>query len=80
MSASNAYQQVIAGRVREDEQISFFGQNKIATPTRVTNFTPTGGKTQPTTQKDFLHTENAGKQVNTTPVLDNYIANANNIS
>ena len=45
---STAYQQVIAGRVREDEQIAFYGKNKIALPPRVTNFVSMGGQTQPT--------------------------------
>lgn len=32
MAYSKAYQQVIAGRVREDEQIAYFGKNEITTP------------------------------------------------
>ena len=45
---SKAYQTVTAGRVREDEAIGFYGQNKVALPARVTNFVSMGGQTQPT--------------------------------
>lgn len=45
MAYSKSYQTVTAGRVREDEAISFFGKNKIATPARVTNFVSQGGQT-----------------------------------
>jgi len=48
MSYSKAYQTVEAGRVREDEAIGFFGNNKIATSVRVTSFNSVGGQTQPT--------------------------------
>lgn len=48
MSYSKAYQTVTAGRVREDEAIPFYGQNKIALPARVTNFVSMGGQKQPT--------------------------------
>lgn len=48
MSYSKSYQSVEAGRVREDESLAFFGQNKIATPARVTNFVSQGGQKQPT--------------------------------
>jgi hypothetical protein len=47
MAYSRAYQQILAGRVREDEAIAFFGKNKIATPVRVTNFNSLGGQKQP---------------------------------
>jgi hypothetical protein len=47
MAYSKAYNQVTAGRVREDEAIAFFGKNKIATPARVTNFSSVGGGKQP---------------------------------
>jgi hypothetical protein len=70
MSASNAYQEVIAGRVREDEQIGFFRDNKIATPARVTNFKSVGGAKAPSITKNFLQTEFVGKQVNTVPALN----------
>ena len=46
MGYSVAYQQVIAGRVREDEQIAFYGQNKVSCG-RVTNFVSMGGQKQP---------------------------------
>lgn len=78
MSVENAYQQVIAGRVREDEQIAFLGKNKIAVPGRVINFNSTGGKQQPVLEKDFLHTTSVGKAGNTTPELNAYADNAYN--
>lgn len=45
MAYSKAYQTVEAGRVREDEALSFFGKNKVAVPNRVTNFVSQGGQT-----------------------------------
>lgn len=48
MAYSKAYQTVTAGRVREDEAITFLGKNKIATPARVTSFNSIGGQKQPT--------------------------------
>ena len=61
MSYSTAYQQVIAGRVREDEQIAFYGKNKIALPPRVTNFVSMGGQKQPTVVEEA--NEFVGKSV-----------------
>ena len=52
MAYSKAYQEVIAGRVREDEQIAFYGENKVSAGSRVTNFTSMGGQTQPTVVED----------------------------
>ena len=49
---SRAYQTVTAGRVREDEAITFFGKNKIATPARITSFNSIGGQTQPKIVED----------------------------
>lgn len=80
MSASNAYQQVIAGRVREDEQIPFFGKNKVATPARITSFNAQGGHKDPFCKKDFLHTPNVGKPVNTVPEIDVDVEPAYNVS
>lgn len=45
MAYSKAYQTVEAGRVREDEAIGFFGDNKVALPPRVTSFVSQGGQT-----------------------------------
>lgn len=58
---SKAYQEVIAGRVREDEQIGFFGDNEIALPPRVTSFRNIGGKKQPTVETDHLQHAGVGK-------------------
>lgn len=61
MAYSKSYQTVEAGRVREDEAIAFFGQNKISCG-RVTNFVSMGGQTQPTLAIDPAN-EFVGKNV-----------------
>jgi hypothetical protein len=61
MSYSKAYQEVTAGRVREDEKIGFFKGNKVATPARVTSFNSVGGKTQPTIETNHLQHPGIGK-------------------
>jgi hypothetical protein len=61
MVYSKAYQTVTAGRVREDEAITFLGKNKVATPARVTNFNSVGGQKQPTVVEDT--NEFVGKNV-----------------
>lgn len=60
---SRAYQEVIAGRVREDEQIAFYGQNKVSCG-RVTNFVAMGGQKQPTVVEEA--NEFVGKTVDLT--------------
>ena len=87
MAYPKAYQTVIAGRVREDEQIAFFGKNKVAVPGRVTSFNSTGGKKQPTIQKNWLGSEFVGKipdvtntPSHTPPALDVYVDNPYNLS
>lgn len=62
MSYSKAYQQVTAGRVREDEAIGFFGRNEIATPPRVSQITNTSAKQQPKVETDFLQHAGIGKR------------------
>jgi hypothetical protein len=64
--ASNSYQAVIAGRVREDEGIAFFGDNKIATPARVSQITSLGNRKQPTIVIDYLNHTGVGKPGTTT--------------
>ncbi len=77
--SNNAYQQVIAGRVREDEQIEFFGKNKVAVPGRVVSAVNPGGGTVPQIKKDYLRTEQVGKGDDPrTPVLDAYLPNSYN--
>ena len=61
---SRAYQEVIAGRVREDEQIAFYGKNKVALPPRVTSFVSMGGQKQPTVVEEA--NEFVGKSVDLT--------------
>ncbi len=80
MAMANAYQEVIAGRVREDEQIAFFGKNKIATPARVSNFVNLGGKPQPTIEKDVMQHVGVGKAGTVSDNLSAYNQNANQSS
>lgn len=61
MGYSKAYQTVTDGKVREDEAIGFFGDNKVATPARVTSFNSVGGKKQPTIETDHLQHTGVGK-------------------
>lgn len=61
MAYSKAYQEVIAGRVREDEQLPFYGKNKIATPARISIITNTSAGQEPTIVTDHMQNENMGK-------------------
>lgn len=61
MAYSKAYQTVTAGRVREDEAIAFYGQNKIALPPRVTSFKNVSAQKQPTVVEEA--NEFVGKNV-----------------
>ena len=72
---SKAYQQVWAGRVREDEAIGFFGHNSVALPPKVTTFVNMISGKEPTVTKDFLGTDRAGKRNNTVPALNTNIPN-----
>ena len=65
---------------QETVETAFFRDNKVAVPSRITTFNVTGGETQPTIKADYLHTENAGKSPNTTPVYDVYSGNSYNVS
>ena len=80
MAYSKAYQTVTAGRVREDEAIAFYGDNKIATPVKTTNFQNQGGKKQPTLEKEYLQHEGVGKPGTTSDVIDAYVDNSYNTS
>jgi hypothetical protein len=63
MPYSKSYQQVVAGRVREDEAIGFFRYNKVAAPGRVFANYEIGGKKQPTVDVDYLVDTGVGKVV-----------------
>lgn len=68
MAYSKAYQTVIAGRVREDE-VDFYGKNKVATPAGSFTTKSRGGVTKlPTFKKEYLKTEFVGK------ARDTYVA------
>lgn len=76
-----AYQEVIAGRVREDEQIGFFGDNKVAVPGRTVAIVNPGGGEVPDIKEDYLRTEQVGKGDDPrTPVLDAFLPGSYNNS
>lgn len=58
---SKAYQDVVAGRTREDEAIPFFGKNRISTSSGTRSIVGMGGKKQPTVDKDVLQHTGVGK-------------------
>ena len=80
MAYSRAYQEVTAGRVREDEAIGFFGDNKVATPARVTNFKTVGSTKQPTIKVDHLNHDGRGKTGTTSDNKSAYNADTVNVS
>ena len=80
MAYSKAYQQVVAGRVREDEAIGFFGNNEVATPVRTTSFESTGGKKFPVGQVDHLRHPGVGKRGTVSDVIDTHLPNPYNLS
>jgi len=80
VSYSTAYQTVTAGRVREDEAIGFFGDNKVATPARVTNFKTTASAKQPVLSTDHLNHVGRGKAGTTSDNIGAYKADTVNIS
>lgn len=81
MAYSKAYQEVVAGRVRETEAIGFFKNNEVAVPGRTTASNPVGGKTQPTVDVDHFNDPNIAKP-NTTkdPDKSAYHPNRYNVS
>jgi hypothetical protein len=80
MAYSKAYQTVTAGRVREDEAIGFFGDNKVATPARVTNFQTASSRKQPVIDTDHLNHEGRGKTGTTSDNKSAYNGDTVNVS
>ena len=82
MAYSKAYQEVIAGRVREDEQIGFYGNNEVALPPRVTSFTNTISGKEPIITEDYLASSQVGKPDDgiREPTLNTYIPNKCQVS
>ena len=78
MAYSKAYQQVIAGRVIEDED-SFNKNNLAVSPARIYSSSPTGGKKQPTLDTNYMHDEGMGKKTGRKPLIDAYNPNSYNI-
>jgi hypothetical protein len=62
MAYSTAYQQVIAGRVREDEQIKYFGKNEVTTPAGNFQVSRVGGSVQQPVVTKNQQNEYVGKQ------------------
>jgi DNA/RNA endonuclease G (NUC1) len=77
--ASNSYQTVVAGRVREDEGITFFKSNKVAVPSGAWAITSQGGKKQPTIDTPALQDEAVGKKDGRAPVKSAYNPTGNNV-
>jgi hypothetical protein len=78
MGYSTAYQDVTAGRVREDEAIGFFGDNLTAGPARVHVSTPVGVNKFPVGKVDYLRHEGAGKPDTVSDVIDTHLPNSYN--
>ena len=67
--------------LRENEEYPFFGENKVATPARVTSFNSVGGKVEPEISKGYLQDVGVGKQVDErNPELEVYLPNSYNVS
>jgi hypothetical protein len=67
--------------LRENESIPFFRLNQVATPARITSFNPTGGKAQPTVEKDYMSDTGIGKKTDERdPELQVYLPNKYNLS
>ena len=79
MAYSKAYQTVVAGRVREDEAIAFFGDNKVATPARVTGFKTIQSRKQPVIDTDHLAHTGVGKPGTTSDNKAAYNADGVNV-
>ena len=81
---SRAYQQVIAGRVREDEQISYIYQNKSSLPTGnvITNRVSGGIDNSAPIEAEHLQTDWVGKKrpEDGGGVLENHDGSGNNSS
>jgi hypothetical protein len=67
--------------LREEED-PFFKDNKIALPPRVTSFNSTGGKEQPTIEKNWISGDTGmGKQAeDRDPDLMTFVDNSYNVS
>jgi len=76
-----AYQTVIAGRVREDELLAFYGGNYSAFAPGIFNANRTGGSVvQPVLYKEHLKTEYVGKIRSSTgdAIVEAYDQGSNN--
>jgi len=80
MAYSKAYQEVVAGRVREDESVTMFKKNQVAVPNKVTGFYPVGSAQQPVVKVDNFNDPNIAKP-NTTkdPEKSAFNTGSNNV-
>ena len=70
---SKAYQTVTAGRVREDEAIAFFGQNKVAGPARVFSINNLSAA-KAALVVDFLQFSGVGKPGNVADLVTGFVS------
>ena len=61
MAYNKSYQTVIAGQVRENEGVPFFGKNKIATPAGVFAIVNLSADKQPKITRNALQSTGVGK-------------------
>ena len=80
MAYSKAYQEVVAGRVREDEAIGFFRDNDVASPARVFNLRNVGATKQPALTTDALQHTGVGKAGTTSDNISAYKPDTFNIA
>ena len=65
--------------LRETESIAFFKNNSVAIPSGTFNLSVTGGKSQPTIEKNHLQHEGVGKPGTESDVLEVYLPNSYNV-
>jgi hypothetical protein len=78
--ATNSYQAVTAGSVREDEGVAFFGKNRMAMPARSAAIVSAGGVAGPAVHNTTLDDPAIGKQTGRAKVLSNEIGVAQNVA
>jgi hypothetical protein len=65
--------------LREVEGIAFLKNNSIAVPSGIFTLSVTGGKSQPTIEKNYLQHEGVGKPGTISDVLEVYLPNKYNV-
>lgn len=67
------------GMDRETEALTFFRNNKIATPARISTITNTGATKQPTVVTEYFDDRGIGK-IDRIPQKSAYVANSTTVS